>query len=173
MTSTPALARLKRRLGEVADLNAAIAVLGWDQETYLPAGAANARAEQLATLEKLAHEMLTSAETLDLLSEAEAGTSLSKAEQALLRVTRRDVDQATKLPTQLVSDLARATSQALHAWKTARADDAFSAFAPHLETVVQLSRDKADALGYAGERYDALLDLYEPGMTATELDVVF
>src|SRR5690242_20200371 len=96
--------RLKDRLAEINDLENAAAVLSWDQQTYMPPGGAEARAEQLATLARLAHERFVSEEMRELLDEAARQTDLSADDDraALLRVTRRDFDRAVKLPADLV-----------------------------------------------------------------------
>ncbi|MEM6782945.1 MAG: carboxypeptidase M32 [Bacteroidota bacterium] len=165
---------LRTRLATVYDLNKAASVLEWDQETYMPRGAAEARSQQLATLRSLSHAHFTDDETGALLEDAHISTSDLDADhptRALVRVTQRDYDRATRLPARLVSEFATATSRAKQAWQAARADDDYSQFAPHLERVMALSIEKADAFGAASprDRYDVLLDEYEPGMTAAEV----
>jgi len=54
--------RLRTLLGEIFDLNAAVAVLGWDQQTYMPTAGAEGRSMQLATLSRLAHDQFVSDE---------------------------------------------------------------------------------------------------------------
>lgn len=171
-----ALAELKERLAVIADLDAASAVLGWDQETYMPAGAIEARAAQLTTLARLSHEALVDEEVGRLLDAGAAeidGAGYDSEEASLVRVTRRDRDRAVKIPADLVARIARATSLGQQAWQKARAASSFSAFAPHLEDIVELSREKADALGYDRHICDPLLEEYEPGMTTAQLEAVF
>lgn len=169
-----ALDALKSRLADVIHLGHAAAVLDWDQQTYMPRGAVEARAEQKATLSKLAHELLTAGETGRLLERAEAeGAAPESREWALLRVVRRDYDQATKLPTELVTEVTRTTSIAQEEWAKARAANDFPAFAPWLERIIDLERRVAQALGFRDRMYDALLDQYEPGATAAQIDQVF
>lgn len=167
---------LERRLAVVFDLRAAAAVLGWDQETYMPTGAVEARANQLATLGRLAHEMFTSDTTADLLAAYEqrvAGSDYDSDEASLARVTRRDYERAVKVPAELVAELARASSLAQQAWQEARAAADFDKFQPHLEKLIELALRKAEAIGYADHVYDALLDEYEPGMTKAEIETLF
>ncbi len=171
-----ALDELRARLEEIADLEAAAALLSWDQETYMPPGAIGARAAQLTTLARLSHEAFTDERIGSLLEEAEAealDAAYESDEAALVRVTRRDWKRATKLSADLVARLARATSLGQQAWQRARAASAFAEFAPHLEDILALSREKADALGYTEHIYDPLLDEYEPGMTTVQLEAVF
>ena len=170
------LQRLKDILAEVSDLSRAAAVLEWDQETYMPPGGVQSRAEQLSTLQRLAHVQFTSDEVGRLLSELEdelGGRPYDSDEASILRVTRRDYDQARKLPPDLVAEVARAGSVARPVWEKARHDENFSLFAPYLEKNVELNRRIADALGYEDRPYDALLDRYEPGMTTAELEAIF
>ncbi|HEX7072063.1 MAG TPA: carboxypeptidase M32 [Rhodothermales bacterium] len=170
-----AIATLKARLAEVADLNAAASVLSWDQETYMPEGAARNRAHQIATLRRLSHELFVDDETVDLLDqcEREIDGEADEVDAALLRVTRRDIDRERKLPASLVSDLAESSALAQQAWKKARAADHFPTFAPHLERLLDLNRQKAEAIGFEDHLYDALLDEYEPGMATADVRRVF
>jgi carboxypeptidase Taq len=167
---------LRAHLAPVQDLRMAANVLEWDQETYMPEGGATARAHQVATLRRLAHEAFTAPETARLLEAAEAAAGdldPHSDEAALVRVVRRDLDKATRLPARLVSELAEASAHAKEAWKAASAASRFSVFAPHLERLVALSREQADRLGYTDHPYDALLDLYEPGATTADVATLF
>lgn len=163
--------KLKTRLADVHNLNMAGALLDWDQQTYMPSGGVEARSEQRATLSKLAHQMLASDETAQLLQSCEAENDVENA--AFLRVARREFEHATKLPADLVEETSRVTSIAQEVWGSARAANDYALFAPHLEKIVELSRRTAEALGYADRLYDALLDQYEEGMTCAQLDPIF
>jgi carboxypeptidase Taq len=172
MTKTGTLRPLKERLATISDLHGARSVLFWDQQTYMPEGGVDARAEQLATLSRIAHEMLVSQETgrlLDRAGEPEPDTE----EHALVRLARREYDRATRLPTRLVEETARATALAEPAWARARAESDWAAFAPHLERILTLRREAAEALGYRDHPYDALLDLHEPGAKKARLEEIF
>jgi len=169
-------ARLRERLGQLADVRAAQAVLSWDQETYMPPAGGEARAQQLATLGRIGHELLTDDETGTLLEAAGAevsGLDPDSDEARIVRVTRRDRDKAVRVPASLVAELARVTALAQQAWARARDQDDFASFRPHLEKVLELTLQKAEALGYEESAYDALLDEYEPDMKASEVSAVF
>jgi len=173
----PAYAELLRLLREGATLYSATALIGWDQETQMPPKASPLRAEQMAILTALVHERRTSPRIGELLAECEVDPAL--ADDALatanLREIRRDYDRATRLPPDLVRETAETSSRAMHVWREAREKNDFAAFAPWLEKVVGLNRRTADALGWpeGGERYDALLDGFEPGMTTAEITRTF
>jgi carboxypeptidase Taq len=167
---------LRERLREAATLGSAAAVLGWDQETYMPPAGAELRGAQLAALSAIVHERRTSAEIGELIAACEADAALMAGpEGANLRALRHDFDRATRLPTDLVRRFAEVTSRSMHAWRDARERSDFASFAPWLKQVVELNREKADALGApaGGEAYDALLEDFEPGMTAAAIAGTF
>lgn len=115
-----ALADLKTRLGKIEDLKAAANVLSWDQETYMPSGAAEARAHQLSTLQTMAHEQFVSDETGALLDQAADelnGADPLDDNASLVRVTRRDYERDRRLPSDLVAEMSRTVSEAKEAWK--------------------------------------------------------
>ncbi|HVF84998.1 MAG TPA: carboxypeptidase M32 [Abditibacteriaceae bacterium] len=165
--------QLKARLADVHNLNMAGALLDWDQQTYMPSGGVEARAEQRATLSKIAHQLLTNDETSKLLEQAEREQNRDETTTAFLRVARREFDHATKLPAELVEETSRVTSIAQEEWAKARAASDYAHFAPHLEKIVDINQRTAQALGYEEKLYDALLDQYEEGMTCAQLDPIF
>ena len=116
----PRFSRLREILAQVSDLRAAASVLSWDQETYMPPGAAESRANQLSTLRRIAHEVFTADEVghlLDDLAPIAADLDPTSTEAGLVRVIRRDYDKAVKLPTELVVAMAEAVSRGKEAWK--------------------------------------------------------
>ena len=170
------LQHLRQILAEVTDLTRAAMVLEWDQETYMPPGGVQGRAEQLSTLLTLSHVKFTSDEVGKLIEDLEdelAGAPFDSDDASIVRVTRRDYDQARKLPPELVAEIARAGSVARPVWEKARHDENFGLFVPYLEKNVELNRRIADALGYKDRAYDALIDRSEPGMTTAQLRTIF
>ncbi|MBL7999352.1 MAG: carboxypeptidase M32 [Candidatus Kapabacteria bacterium] len=161
-------------MSTVKDLNAASALLGWDQETYMPEGSAEARAEQIATIDTLAHQHITSNVSRTLADDirtsvSDGGTTSDR----LLRLFAREVERASKLPESLVRETSRATALAQESWKKARIASDFSIFAGDLKKLVELKTQAAHLYGYTDNVYDALLDLYEPGITVAQLKPVF
>lgn len=164
---------LVARLEEVNALNAAIAIMEWDQQTYMPRGGAGARAEHIGLLARLRHEKFVADETRKLLEQAEKGLNGSVSDAALLRVVRRDFDLATKLPADLVAEKAKLAAIGHESWIEARANSDFAQFVPVLEKMFELARREAEAFGYKEHIYDALLDQYEEGSTAAECVAMF
>ena len=168
---------LLERMRQVATLNSVANLLSWDQETMMPPKAGGFRADALASVGRLAHEHATDPRVGELIAACEADRALLEAPdvRANLREMRRDYDRAIKLPADLVAEMSEVSSRALEVWKAARAASDFSAFRPWLERQIELARRKAACYGVppGGEAYDALLDEYEPGTTATALEGVF
>lgn len=168
------LRRLLERAAVIADLTQARSVLSWDENTYMPAGAAEARGQQMATLETVAHRMLTDPELIALVGDLEAaGFPDGSVEAATVRQARRAVDQATKVPVELVEALGKHVARARSVWAQARQQQSFAPFAPELERMVDLKRQEAAALGYQDHPFDALHDQFEPGSTAARVRSVF
>lgn len=170
---------LTTRLLEIKRIQSAASVLSWDQETYMPAGGGAARAEQIATLEGLAHERLVSPQIESLLAEwvdptsGQAADTWDEPSRSLLREIWRDFRRAKKLPSDFVIRLSRECSLAQQAWVTARAESRFAKFLPSLNTILGLKCEEAQYLGYQDSPYDALLDTYEPGATVGQLTPLF
>jgi carboxypeptidase Taq len=177
MTPHEAYDELRTRSRARAVLASCAAVLGWDEQTYMPPKAGALRGEQMAALAGLVHERATDPAVGERLAIAE-GSDLARGgdtpEAANLRAWRRDFDRQAKLPRALVESLARATSAAQAAWVAARSARDFARFRPHLRAVLDLKRQEAACL-HAGDGppYDALLDEYEPGATSAALSALF
>ena len=162
------------RAREVAVVHSAAEAIAWDQETYMPPQANEHRAKQLSWLAARAHEMSTSEAWQRDLEDAEnKDTGSDPRLTANLRELRRQFDRARKLPTSLIARESSATSLAKHAWADAREKSDFKAFAPHLEELLEIAREKASLWGYAKEPYDALLESYERGTSTAAVAALF
>ncbi|MDP0490183.1 MAG: carboxypeptidase M32 [Verrucomicrobiota bacterium JB023] len=152
-------------------LGSTASTIGWDQETYLPPAAVDHRAAQLSYLSGKIHELGTNDHFRKAL---EAAESESLPEQAAnLREIRFQFDRATCLPQKLVEESSKVSSLGKAAWAKAREDNDFASFAPHLEKLLAIAREKAEAWGYEDEPYTALLSGYERGATTTEVATIF
>ncbi len=148
-------------------------LLGWDQEVLMPPKAAALRAEQLSWISKTGHEKLTDSRIGELLDILEQKKDLDEVQIGNIRLARDSYNKATKLPTDFVAEMAMHKSKSQISWTRARAENDFSIFRDDLSKMVEMSRKKADYLGYDEVRYDALLDLYESGLTVSKVDPLF
>ncbi|MCB1625901.1 MAG: carboxypeptidase M32 [Pseudomonadales bacterium] len=175
MAQTP-YKQLEQEWKRLHAFRGAMSLLRWDAAVMMPRGSASVRGEQLAALETEHHVLLTAPRVSRLLDRAQAASAqLEDWQVANLREMRRQRDHAIATPVSLISRLAKASSQAEVRWLEARQSGKFESFAPHLEEVVNLVRDKADLLGQALNlaSYDALLDEFSPGITSGDIDAVF
>ncbi len=167
---------LRERLGMISDLRSSLALVSWDQETYMPPGAAEFRGKQLATLSTLAHQTFTAEETGSLLEAAAKETKdlpYDHDDASIVRVMKRDYERERKLPSSLVAELAETSAIAKEAWKEAYHTSKFATFRPHLEKVLALTIKRAEALGYKDHIYDPLLDEFEPEMKTAQVAKIF
>lgn len=165
------LSRTFQRLSRFGHLGA---IAGVDMQTTMPPGGSQARGEAMAELSVFMHEVLTD-KRLGGLFDAAQQESLNDVEQVNLSEMQRAWQQATLLPASLVEAKSLAGSRCEHAWRQQRPANDWQGFSANLKEVVKLSRQeaqlRADALGVS--RYDALLDVFEPGMTSAQLDQTF
>jgi carboxypeptidase Taq len=162
--------RLLPRLEELHDLISASRLLRWDQAVMMPNKGTAARARVLATMESLAHNRLTDPAIGEMIAEL-SDADLDPDRAAHVRVLKRAYDKATKIPPDLIRELAEATGLSYHAWTQAKPASDFNMLQPHLEKLVALMKQQADAIGWEDERYDALLDDYEPDVKTNVLRI--
>ena len=170
------LDELRARLAEGADLRRAAGVLGWEQRVTMPPRGTEARADQLATLGRIAHERFVDDEVGRLLDAAEPlveALPYDSDDRSLVRVTRRDWEKARRVPTALREEMTRAAARGHHAWVEARRTSDFASFLPYLRTNVDLRRRYVECFEWSDSPYTPLLDDYEPGMQTTEVREVF
>ena len=172
MTPEDAYQWLTEHSLETAYLKSMGRLLGWDQRTHIPAKGHPHRHNQFAMLAKWIHVRATDPRVGEALARVEASDLVADpmAVAAVnVREWRRDYDRAVKIPQDLAVALAKATAEGETAWERTRPAGDWETFKPFLATVVALKREEAQALGYAAEPYDALLDDFEPGETAAAL----
>lgn len=151
------------------------AIVEWDQAVNMPDAAGQNRAEAIATLSAECHRRMIDPQVREWLEQAKHEGDLGEWEVANLREMRHMVERATALPTELVEASTLAEKRSEQAWRRYRAENDFQAFAPYLQEVLTLKRESALALGekLGCSPYDALLDGYEPGFRATDIDAAF
>ena len=164
----------KERLTKIADLGYTTAVLGWDQETYMPEKGAGFRAQQISTLSGIIHEQFTDKELGKILKKLnENSKKLTEKEKRNVAQTLKDYKRQKKYTREFVELLSKTTSECFQAWQKARKENNFKLYAPHLTKMIALKRKEAELLGYKKHPYDALLDQYEPGARVEDLDILF
>ena len=195
MNEFPAFNDLIKFQRDIYALKSISGLLSWDQETMMPEGAAEQRSHESAAIEKVIHQYITSNQLSDLLTAAEhelngdnsdgaqdiesphdlaLSLSLPLTRHAVLRETRKTITKAQALPEDLVGEIARQIALGQNAWAAARQANDFNIFAPKLSEIIRLRRQQAQALiKDSSNLYDALLDEYEPGITANDLTFLF
>ena len=176
MNAKEAYQRLAEHSKETALLGSSIAVLHWDQRTQIPRKGHAHRVGQLAFLAKIRHKMVTDpiiGEMLAMVEGSELTNDLLSVEAVNIREWRRYYDRAVKISQELAVALARASAEGQAVWEQARPKNDWDSFKPYLERIVSLKREQAEAIGYEQEPYDALLDGYEQGETARDLEPIF
>ena len=174
-----ACAQLKERLHQISDLEKTAALLRWDQHVNMPPRGAEVRAEQLGTLERLAHDALVADDVGRLLEELapyEESQPYDSDEASLIRTARRAWEKQRRIPGELASEISRSNSLALPLWAEAREKSDFSIFLPALRRNMELRRRYVECFDGSDdydEPYDVLLDDFEPGMKTAEVRTVF
>ncbi len=167
---------LKTRLLEIDDLNSANSILGWDQATYMPPGGSAARGRQMATLGRLAHEKFTGPEIgklLDELQSYEDGQPYDSDEASLIRVTRRNYERATKIPSELMAEFIQHSALSYDIWHKARPENDFAAVEDNLKKTLDLSRQFAEQFAPYDHIADPLIDFADYGMKAKSVRALF
>ncbi|GAC1358105.1 MAG: carboxypeptidase M32 [Ktedonobacteraceae bacterium] len=182
-TAPPDFTRSNAHISELLDsmrdisaLNDLGSLAGWDQNTQMPDGAGEVRGTQMAVLQGILHDKWSSNKLGKLLADLEApvqNAPFTDADRGLVHQALREYTRSTKLPRALVEEIARHDAASFEAWRRARANNDFASFAPFLGHTIELQREIADRFGYVETRYDALLDLYEPGLTASRVNALF
>ena len=170
------LDQLKEKVREITYLGRAAAVLGWDQQTYMPSGGAEDRGNQLAVLGSLTHRMFTSPEMGQLIEDCKpivASMDPDSDDACLVRMLDKNYKKNTRVPTEHVAEFAQVTTLAQETWARARAASDFAAFRPYLERIVELRRQYASFFAPYDHVYDPLLDDFEPGLKTGDVQAIF
>ncbi len=167
---------LRGRLAEISDLSKTGALLGWDQQVMMPAGGAALRAEQLATVGRIAHQKFTSAEVGSLIDDLRSWgeeREHDSFEASLIRVVAGDWEKASKVPSELRAEMSRSAALANPVWVDARKRNDFATFLPVLRKNLDLRKRYIDCFEVGDEPYDVVLDDYERGMKTKEVRGLF
>ena len=163
----------REHMRKLADLRAALALMQWDQETYLPPKGAGFRAQQVATLSEMAHEMATAEKLGNLLESLENVSGLNETEKKNISLNREDFEKQKKYPPAFVRKMSETVSKSFNAWNFAKKENRFSLFEKELAELVVLKKEETEILGYQDHPYDALMDEFEKGSTVKLVDKIF
>jgi carboxypeptidase Taq len=170
------LRQLKEKLMEIEDLGLLNELLGWDQATYMPPGGAPGRGRQSAMLAKMAQEKAIDPEIGKLLDQLEPWVEqqpYDSDDAALVRVARRNYDQAVKVPPALVGEIYAHSAHSYQMWTKARPENDFKAVTDNLKKTLELSREYAECFPGYDHIADPLIDVSDYGMKATSVKKIF
>ncbi len=168
----PKVKKLIEKYADIWALNHATALMSWDTNTYMPRGAAERRGIAIARLSVLKQKIILSEEFKNLFKEAEKEEDLNEYERGVIRVLKRKLEFYEKVPPELLEEEAKVTTKARVVWEKAKEKSDFKSFEPHLEKIVEIERKKAEYREF-DKLYDALLDLFEEGLTSDDVDRTF
>ena len=154
-------------------INHVWALANWDLSVYMPEEGATARGEAIGKIATLSQKLFLDKEFIELIEKADREKDLNDYERAIIRMLKRSLKYYEKLPAEFIEEFSRVASESQIAWKNAKEKNDFSIFEPHLEKIVELTKKKAEYLGYLEHPYDALLDEYEEGLTVKEVEKYF
>jgi carboxypeptidase Taq len=165
--------QLRKEFTELRRLQYISALLGWDTQVNLPSCSYGGRSEQVSLMEKLIHEKLISEKISKLITECEKLNDLSVIDSAMVREARRLYDLEVKIPTELVTEIAKTSILSHQAWEKAKERSEFSLFKPYLSKMIDLEIEVAKRLDTGPTLYSTLIDLYEPSATYSWIKSVF
>lgn len=157
----PAYDEFVDHVQRLSNIDHATQILSWDQQVMMPEGGTPARSQQVSTLDTLHHDLLTGTTTEEHLSSLDTA-DLNEEQSAVVREIRRQYERADRVPSDLIEQISRTTSEALPVWKEAKANDDFEAFAPTLSKLVDLKREYAAHIDPDDDPYAVLFAGYEP-----------
>ncbi|ANQ53990.1 peptidase M32 [Thermosipho sp. 1063] len=158
--------KLKKHLKRLSKFENALSLLHWDMETYMPEKAAEKRAEIIGEISTYVFKEFISEKTKELL---ESATPEDDEDKAILKLVKKEFEKHEKIPPELFKELQFETALSQQAWQKAKEKDNFEIFKPHLKKVVDLEKKVIECIGYESNKYDVLLDDYEPGLKTDQL----
>ncbi|WP_166241591.1 carboxypeptidase M32 [Paenibacillus turpanensis] len=170
------LQSFKELIQKIKSYEEAVSVMYWDLRTGAPKKSVPVRSETIGLLSTEMFKMSVSDDMGRYLEELMAPgvfSSLTHNDQRMLEEAKKDYDRSKKIPPELYQEYVILTSQAESAWEEAKPNNDFKAFQPYLEKIIEFQKKFIDLWGYEGNKYNTLLDMYEPGMTVEKLDQVF
>jgi carboxypeptidase Taq len=168
-----AMKRLWEYFNEIMHFRYIEALLSWDEQVYMPKSSIRKRADQMALIRQLIHSRIKSKKTHELIRDAEELNDLSDIDFAMIREAKREYKQATKIPNNLIAEIAKTSAIGHIEWEKSRAKSDFSIFKPYLEKIIKLRKEFAEKLDTGPTLYSTLIDLFEPGSTYDSILSIF
>ncbi len=168
--------KLRNWSTKLAHMGSAMALLHWDQSTQIPKNGMRGRADVIASLAGIRHGMATDPEIgnlLDIVTASPLTDDNLTPEAINIREWRRGYDRMCKIPQALAHELAHVSAEGQFVWQNARPDNDWGRFKPYLQRLLSLKQQEAECIGYVGEAYDALLDIYELDLTTARIEPIF
>ncbi len=172
LITNPAIIKLLDKYKVLWSLNHLSALAHWDLQTYMPEEGAKGRGESLAKISSLSQTLFLDKNFTSLIKISEK-ENLNYYEKGIIRLLNKTLKYYQNLPPEFIEEFVKTTSEATIVWQNAKEKDNFSLFEPFLEKIINLSRKKADYLGYKIHPYDVLLDEYEEGLTVKDCEIYF
>ena len=169
--TAPVIREILSEYKPISTFRQSSSLMEWDLEVNMPEAASSARAFSMGQLALMRQKASLGLE--HLVARAEKEKELNDAEKGVVRVLRREIDYYRKVPPSLLDELQRFAAEASIPWRESRKKSDFQMFKPYLSRIVELKKQEAEKLGYQGHPYNALLDLYEEGLTVNDLDQIF
>ena len=165
---------LENHFEEIHHLGHASAIIGWDEAAMMPSGGGEARASAMAALDVISHQKKVDSRIPGWIDDA-GDETLDPWQQSNLEQIKRAYRLASALPEDLVRAMSQSRSKCEQAWRVLRAENNWQDFVPLLEEVVRVTREEAQcrASHLNLDPYDALLDVYEPGLTSETVEGLF
>lgn len=167
------ISELKDYIKEVEYLNTALSVLYWDMRVEMPKKGVEQRSEVLGYLSNELYKLTTSDTIRDYLEFFENVKDLDVINEAMIRNLKKQYEKTRKIPQERSREYVLLKAQSEAMWEEAKEKSDFSLFQPYLEKIVEFNKEFIGYWGYDENKYDTLLDFYEPGLTCSKLDGVF
>ena len=149
-------------------------ILHWDMSTMMPANARSQRADQLAFMAKIKHQILSDPKVNDLINEVDVDLLKDKDKINFIEM-KRDHIFTSALPGNLVESISKVSATCEGIWQDARKQSDFSLVQKSLEELLNLNREESIILGekFSCEPYQAMVQKYEPFANVKEISNVF
>ena len=164
--------QLLERNRRLTNLGYARMYLNWDQQVMMPEGGAPGRAQQLSALSATSHELLVDDDVAAWLDELD-DADLSGEQAACVREIRREYEREANVPSELTERLTQTAAENQQIWQDAKAENDFASFAPRLETMRDLQREKAEYIDPDENPYTVLYDGSHPYVSIETMEDIF